>query len=110
MRQFRVFLLAHRERRADAGDLQCSLHLGRCLATIAYAQLIAENARCLDVEPEMIAAIFHLLVSDLGAAALALASLSQTDADDRVVLRRMVAVPQTGQADWDRVAARMEAR
>ena len=46
----------------------------------------------------------------VSAAALALASLPQLDDASRRRIRRMVTVPQTSQAEWDFVAARMDAR
>ncbi|MHC4107893.1 MAG: acyl-CoA dehydrogenase family protein [Planctomycetota bacterium] len=110
VKRFRLFLLANRAKRTDVSDMQYALTVGECLATIAYAQLIAENAKRLDLAPEMISVIFCLLVSDLSAAALTLASLPQLDAVNRFLLRRMVTVPQTGKPDWDFVAARMDAR
>ena len=89
-------------------DPRVSLALGQCLATIAYAQLIAENARRLVVAAEMISTIFHLLVSDLSASALALASLPRVDAVSRILIRRLVAVPRTRTEDWDFVSARLD--
>jgi acyl-CoA dehydrogenase len=110
VKRFRLFLVGSRARRTDTSDVQCSLALGQCLATIAYAQLIAENAKRLGVAPEMISVIFHLLVGDLSAAALTLASLAQLDAANRFLIRRVVTVPRTCKADWDAVSARMDAR
>jgi acyl-CoA dehydrogenase len=110
VRRFRRFLRADREKRNDATDLQLSQSLGQCLATIAYAQLIAENAHRLGVEPEMISAIFHLLVADLSTAALALASLPQIGPASRRDLRRMVTIPKTTQAEWGFVSARLDVR
>jgi acyl-CoA dehydrogenase len=109
IKRFRLFLFAQRAtKRADRTDLQHALALGQCLATIAYAQLIAENASLLDVPDEIISAIFHSLIGDLNAAALALASLPQTDVASRFILRRMITVPRTTQADWDFVAGRLD--
>ncbi len=109
-KRFSRFLLATRATRTDLADPQCALAVGQCLATIAYGQLIAENARRLDAAPEMISVIFHLLVSDLSAAAMTLASLSQLDAATRFLARKMVMVPRTVQADWDSVSARVGTR
>jgi acyl-CoA dehydrogenase len=106
IKRFRLFLGADRSR-PDTPDLQYALAVGQCLATIAYAQLIAENAQRLDLPREMISTIFHLLVSDLSAAALTFASLPQLDRVRRFLIRRIVTVPQTTQADWNFVSARM---
>jgi hypothetical protein len=67
-RRFRRFL---RDTSALRDLTEYGLALGQCLANIAYAQLIAENARLLDVPTAMVSTIFHLLVSDFSAAALA---------------------------------------
>ena len=56
-----------------------ALAIGRSLATIAYAQLVAENAVIHRLPPHMVSVIFHVLVMDLGASAAALASLSRLD-------------------------------
>ena len=105
VRRLRRFLRSDSAMR-DVNDMQYALALGQCLATIAYAQLIAENARLLDVPAELISTIFHLLVIDLGAAALALASPPKLDPASRLHLARMCVVPVTTQADWNFVAAR----
>src|SRR5439155_14107792 len=114
---FRLFLAGRRWVRnasaasAAAGmDTQIGLMLGQCMASIAYGQLIAENAARLEVAAEMVSVIFGLLVEDLSALALKVASLSQLRAVDRVLLRRMVAVARTGSTDWDAVARQMDAR
>ena len=67
---------------AAADDQSLALAMGQCLATICYGQLIAENAVRLKVPNEILSAIFHLLVLDLGACGMLLA-------------RRMSIVPQT---------------
>jgi acyl-CoA dehydrogenase len=109
VKRFRVFLLAQRARRADSADMRYALALGQCVATVAYAQLIAENARRLHVAPEMISVIFHLLILDIGGVAMTLASLPQFDGARRSLLRRMVTIPRASQSDWDFVAARIDA-
>jgi acyl-CoA dehydrogenase len=90
----------------DLSDMRFTLALGQCMATIAYAQLIAENALLFDVPFAVVSAIFHLLVSDLSAAASALAALPDLDIPTRILARRLIAIPKTAQADWDDVAAR----
>ena len=104
---FRLVLRARRAKLADLTDTQDAMALGRCLATIAYAQLIAENAARLGVAPQTISVIFHLLVGDLTHSALALASFPRLDPLSRLLVRRLVSVPRTTRADWDFVAALM---
>jgi hypothetical protein len=81
--------------------------LGHCLATIAFGQLVAENAARLLAPADLVSAVFHSLVIDLSASALALASTVQTDPGARKAARRMVAVPRTTPADWESVAERL---
>jgi acyl-CoA dehydrogenase len=88
-------------------DLEITLLVGQCLATIAYAQLIAEATTTFATPPPLASAMFDLLVADLSACALALASLPQIAAADRLLLRRIVAIPQTTAIEWEFVAQRL---
>lgn len=106
-RGFRLFV-RHR-RRSLGSDTRTALAVGQCLATVAYAQLIAENAARLNIPPQMISAIFHLLVNDLSVSALSLASSHRLDTATRILIRRLVAVPKTADADWDFVLNRASA-
>ena len=96
---FRLFLSA-RPKRTPAEDTQDSLAVGECLATIAYAQLIAENSTRLRVPERMVSVIFHTLVADLAAAAFKLASIPKLDSVGKLLLRRLVAFPHTRPAAW----------
>ncbi|HEX4054033.1 MAG TPA: acyl-CoA dehydrogenase [Tepidisphaeraceae bacterium] len=99
VRAFRLFI-RHRPRTL-AADTRTAIAVGQCLATIAYAQLIAENAARLGIPSQIISAIFHQLVNDLSVSALSLSSSHRLDATSRILIRRLVAVPQTPDADWD---------
>jgi acyl-CoA dehydrogenase len=90
---FRDFARTIRAERSAVTDTQLAMSLGQCIAIIAYGQLIAENATCLGVPENAISAIFHFLVADLSAAALALASLPESRAAAQLVVRRMIVVP-----------------
>ena len=79
--------------------------LGKCLATIAYAQLIAENAQHLTAPEALVSEIFGLLVADFSTDALNLAAFPQLAARDRTHLRRIVTVPETSTADANAVSA-----
>jgi acyl-CoA dehydrogenase len=103
---FRLFLVAC-AKRATADDAQAALALGECLAAIAYAQLIAENAVHLRIPAEMVSVIFHTLIGDLTTSVLKVASLPGTGAMGRLLLRRAAASPVTGQADWDFVSEQL---
>jgi hypothetical protein len=88
-------------------DLHLTMMIGRCLATIAYAQLVVENAVLLDVPAPVVSVIFHLLVSDLNVSALGLLAWSvERYGEGDVALRRLIAVPSTSQGDWEVVSAR----
>jgi acyl-CoA dehydrogenase len=89
-----------------AGEMTNGLGIGECLATIAYGQLIAENAARLDVPRQMISVIFHMLVNDLSVIALSMASSYQLDADGRALIKKVVAVPETSEGDWNFVLRR----
>ena len=106
-KSFERFVRAYPELGASTSDTEMSQAMGRCTVTIAYGQLVAENAIRLGVPLQLISAIFHLLVTDLSTSALALASLPEVGAAGRVAARRMVSVPRSTRADWDFVAARM---
>ena len=93
--------------RGAAADLATSIALGHCLATIAFGQLVAENAARLLIPAELVSAVFHSLVIDLSTSALSLASMANTQLNGRRTLRGMVAVPRTTTADWEFVAERL---
>jgi acyl-CoA dehydrogenase len=95
---FRLFLRTIHSKRALI--TQTTLALGQSVATMAYGQLIAENAVRLAVAPEMVSAIFHLLMADLSASALSLASLPELGTVSRLLVRRAVVVPRTSSSDW----------
>lgn len=90
-----------------ADDAELSITLGKLLATIAYGQLVAENATLLAVPPQMISAVFHLLLNDLSVLALELASNPALDDAGRMLIGRVAAVPQTVAADWEHVFNRV---
>jgi acyl-CoA dehydrogenase len=101
---FRLFLGATHRRRAAWAETELGLLLGQCIATIAYGQLIAENIHRLGVPPQLASAIFHLLVNDLGGLALSLAGSPHLNRLERLLLRRVVAVPHTSADDWQFVS------
>jgi acyl-CoA dehydrogenase len=90
-----------------SADVEITLLVGQCLAAIAYAQLIAEATTIFDTPTPLVSAMFDLLIGDLTAAALALATLPQVGTIDRLRLRRAIAVPQTTAAEWEFLAQRM---
>ena len=103
---FGHFISRYPPRDATA-DLATSIALGRCLAAIAFGQLIAESAARLLVPAALVSAIFHSLVIDLSTSALSLASTVRTEPKGRNLLRQMVIVPWTTTADWEFVAEQL---
>jgi acyl-CoA dehydrogenase len=109
VRQIKLFQAFLESQAPDAADdLHLSITIGECVATIAYAQLIAENCARLRIAPEAVSAIFHLLVSDLSKSALALASLAELDELARRRARRIIAVPRASGDDWAYLTTRMQ--
>jgi acyl-CoA dehydrogenase len=102
----RLFLWAT-AKRARADDAQAALAFGECLAAIAYAQLIAENAVRLRVPAQLVSVIFHTLVTDLATSALKVASLPNIGPIGRTLIRRAAASPITPRADWDFVSGQL---
>lgn len=93
-----------------ARDTEAGLALGQCLATIAYAQLVAENAARLGVPAPLVSAMFHGIVIDLGAAVTALVAASpQLGGRACALARRIMRPPRTPAADWDWVSQRVSA-
>jgi acyl-CoA dehydrogenase len=110
VRQISAFRRVLRAVAADRADTQLSLAIGECLATIVYGQLIAENAQRLHVGDSLISVVFGLLVHDLNAAGLALASLPQLQKVDLALVMRLVRLPHTTQGEWDAVSALLTGR
>jgi acyl-CoA dehydrogenase len=82
-------------------NAQTAMALGHCMAAIAYAQLVAENAAHCDMPPEVVSIIFHLLVNDLSGCALALGSSADLGAPGMILIERLIAMPRSTNAEWD---------
>lgn len=113
-RQANAFARLMRDRApADlpARDTEAGLAMGQCLATIAFAQLVAENAVRLQMPAPLVSTMFHEIVLDLGAAATALLAAwpKPRGPAARAFARRIVRIPRTTYADWDWVAERVRA-
>ncbi len=101
-RQAKAFrLFARSQSRRPEANAQTAIALGQGMATIAYGQLVAENAVYSGVPLEIVSVIFHLLVNDLSSSALAMASSDHLSASSRVLIERVVAIPRTTNAQWD---------
>jgi acyl-CoA dehydrogenase len=83
------------------GDTAVAMEVGRCMATIAYGQLIGESAAYCDLPPAIISTLFHNLVSDLTTSALVLASSRRLKKLERILIERMIRIPKTLNSDWE---------
>jgi acyl-CoA dehydrogenase len=102
---FRLFVKG-RSFHPRTADTQAALAVAQCMATIAYGQLVAENCVKFNIPRQMVSAMFHLLVNDLSISALTLASSNRLSAVSRILIRRLVTVPKTTDADWNFVLNR----
>jgi acyl-CoA dehydrogenase len=103
-RAFQRVIWAARAIRLPLGDAEIALILGQFVATIVYGQLIAENAERLSVPSPLVNSIFHVLVNDLSAAAMILASSPKLNMLSKVLIRRLIAIPKTSASDWEHAA------
>jgi acyl-CoA dehydrogenase len=104
---FQLFIRHHSSDQASGAVTSATLALGRCLATIAYGQLIAENAACLDVPILIVSAIFYSLVSDLNLAMLSLASECEGVEFRQIPIQRLIAVPRITEEERDFISRLM---
>ena len=102
--RFALFVRRLQIKNALLADPETAIAFGNCLATITYAQLIAENCILLKIDKHLISAIFHLLVQDLSTLALSVAALPLLSDSQRAQIRRLIIAPQPRGADWDFVA------
>lgn len=86
-------------------DAGLAVGIGKCLATIAYAQLVAEHCVLAGVAPSMVSVIFHGLIEDLSAEALKLAAMFEPAGPERVALTGVVRVPETIADDLEAVSS-----
>ena len=92
--------------RADRTDLRASVALGKCMATLAYAQLIAENAARLALPEALVGCLFALQVNDMNHAAM---ELSATGVMDERWTKKMIKVPRHSDTGWTQVAQAVRA-
>ena len=101
---FRLFVLASEARKRDKARVDWTIALGRCLSTIAYAQLIAENAVLAQIPNTMMSVIFEQLVESLSSEALQLAALAPSSSLTKLLIERMDVRPQRQASDLLAVA------
>jgi len=104
---FQLLVRGRDVERTARADVPQALALGQCVATIAYAQLVAENAVRLGVHVPMVSAMFHALVGDFNVAVLALASCAGAEAIRPHLFRRLVSAPRLADGECDFVSRHM---
>jgi acyl-CoA dehydrogenase len=91
-------------------DASLLIGVGKCFATIAYGQLVAENCLAAEVTHPVVSVLFHALIEDLGAESLKLSALFPSGSQQRAELRRIVRIPRTSAADQVSVSELIAAR
>jgi len=102
---FATLLRDGRLMRAGVDDTRVGFAIARCAATIAYAQLIAENVCRANVPQQIIASMFHVIVGDFTTAVLALASSPRVQALADMPIHRLLIVPAAADSEWDVVSS-----
>lgn len=92
---------------SSGADTPVILAMGRCLATITYAQLVAENAVRFSVAVPTVAVMFHGLVNDFNVAALALASCGGSEKISPSLFRQLVSAPRITDGECEFVSRQM---
>jgi acyl-CoA dehydrogenase len=88
----------------DLADPALYIAVGKCLATIAYAQLVAENCMAADLAPATASVIFHGLIADLTGEALALSERFPSGGAASAQLKAVLRIPERVPADVQAVA------
>lgn len=94
----RLLFRGGRGKRLIAAGADGAIAAGKCLATIAYAQLVAEGLGAAST-PSLASVIFGTLVADLSNSAFELASSPHLDPIGQVLAHRAVSPPATSLAD-----------
>ena len=100
----RMFVLASRSSRQWKEDAGSLIALGRCVATLAYGQLIAEQAAITAVPLPLVSLIFEQLVETLSAESQQLASLTRPGGLLNLLLGRVHVRARTSPAEVQTVA------
>jgi acyl-CoA dehydrogenase len=101
---FRRFLAEETAEPEVTADAALLIAKGKCLSAIVYAQLVAENCQVAKVAPSTISVIFHGMIEDLSSESLVLAPLFPVMSRQRLLLRRIVRVPETSAAEFESVS------
>jgi acyl-CoA dehydrogenase len=91
-------------------DASLAIAMGKCFSTIAYAQLVAENCRAVNVADSTVSVLFHTLIEDLREETLELAALYPAGSPQRALLKRVIRIPATAASDLEALSAFIAAR
>jgi acyl-CoA dehydrogenase len=78
----------------DKSDLLLNITLGRCMAVIAYGQLVAENAVIMQLPPALISLVFAQQVTDLATHAFQFATMPQFPPESRKLVDALIRLPE----------------
>jgi acyl-CoA dehydrogenase len=106
---FATYVQAPPDSKDHASDPNVQLATGRCLAIVAYAQLVAENLASRGAAPATISLVFGSLVADLAAEALSLSAALRPAHPLRTTLEHVVAVPVTSPEEFESVSCLLTA-
>lgn len=91
-------------------DVGLSVELGKCISTIAYAQLVVENCVAMEVPLATVSVIFHGLIEDLSVESLKLSAMFAAGSRERTMLVPLVRIAETRTADMELLSAFVAAR
>ena len=95
IKAFRIFLLGFFAQASLRKEADVVMAMGKIFSTIAYAQLISENAHLLNVSEDLVSVVFHQLIEQLSREAVTLCGLPQINLVQRVLIKRMIQMPET---------------
>jgi acyl-CoA dehydrogenase len=101
------FFRSPRGKRLMAAGSDGAIEAGKCLAIVAYAQLIAESCASSGINPRLTSMIFGSLICDLSSAALSLASSPHLSDTCKLLLRRIAATPHIVAEDLQAISQRI---
>lgn len=103
MELFRKLLITAPPTREQSTNIDYMLAAGELFTLIVYAQLILENAKLYDTDPEVVEEIFCLLIKDYSQYALKMVLNHENTVEQEEIFRQMIVKPVTDADRFDRV-------
>jgi len=94
VKSFRQFAAAGLAELAPSADMGLLVGIGKCLANIAFAQLVAENCAVARIPRQTVSIIFQAMIEDLSTEAIHLSAMYPMRSTTRELLKRVVRVPK----------------